>query len=673
MSAPMAAPITVAQVGARGFGRVHLERIERLSLAGRVQLVGIADPAGPSDLACPSFASLDDLLAALPSPPDIVSIATPISTHLDLAMTAMSAGSHVFLEKPPVASLEEFWTLLRHQKETGRAIQIGFQSLGSAGVARLAGLVADGALGSDATVGARGVWVRDLAYFGRAAWAGRRTLDGRRIADGVVTNPLAHSLATAFAIAGIRDVDDIEAIETELYHAHAIEADDTSFVRVRRAAGAPVCAALTLCGPEQSPPEVVVQGSRGVARFSYSEDFLDLELDGHRTREVFERTCLLENLVDHLTSGAELLVSLASTVAFMCVLEATQDRPEPAAIPPSAVAWVGEGAEAHPVVEGVVTAIDEALRTGRGFAEQGLAWADAAARSTWRPRRVLATLAVEGCTVAEYADGSDMMPLSSPRPYLHPLRTRAGVRVSDAHPADHDWHCGLSLTMQDVNRVNFWGGRTFGRDGGYQWRRDQGVISHITFAEEAPGRLAETLVWRGPAIADADPDIDHIEVRETRALAWAGLGEHAWFLDAEFHLDAVAPASITLGGPGTNGRADAGYGGYQLRLRRNRALRIWGPDAEGSEALFGRTAPWVAWTGDFGDGIATIVMAHLDEASACDRWFVREGEWQGIGTAIAWDAPAALPLVRRHRLILADGVLDTAAVELLVRAARDGD
>ena len=61
-------------------------------------------------------------------------------------------------------------------------------------------VVAAGTLGEITGINARGSWLRDRAYYARAPWAGRRTLNGQRIADGVATNPLAHSIATALVV-----------------------------------------------------------------------------------------------------------------------------------------------------------------------------------------------------------------------------------------------------------------------------------------------------------------------------------------------------------------------------------------------------------------------------------------------------------------------------------------
>ncbi|WP_342371735.1 PmoA family protein [Propioniciclava soli] len=655
-------PLPLAQVGVRGFGRIHLERIARLEEQGRVELVATADPGGPlvgSDL--PWYASLTDLLAE--HSPAIASLATPIGTHAPLATEAMRAGAHVMLEKPPVASLTEFWQLLRACKENQRVVQIGFQSLGSAGIARMQDLLAGDTLGEVTAIAVRGAWVRDRAYYARSPWAGKRTVDGRRIADGVVTNPLAHSIATALKIADATRLDDIVAITTEMYHAHAIDADDTSFVRLDLADAPPICAALTLCATEQVPPTVTLVGTRGEARYSYTTDELWLTVDGEETHETFERTDLLENLVDHLTADADLLVPLADTVGFMCVLEATQDRPAPVQIAEEHLTWVGDGAEGHPVISDIERWLDAALAAGVGFAEAGAPWGDPAAVARWQHRTPLAELRLGDAAVAEYADGSDIMDLSSPRPYLHPIRTLGGVIVSDTHPVDHDWHCGLSLTMQDVNGVNFWGGRTYVRGRGYTWLGDQGRIEHRAWLERTPGRLREELAWVGPILEPLEDAIDPVEVRETRELTWTQADDRTWLLDADLALDAVTPDRITLGGPGTNGRTDAGYGGWQLRLRRSDDVRITSPLGEGAEAVYGQAAAWVAWRSTFIGRPVTLAMAHLDaDAAASDRWFVRHGEFDGIGTALAWSDELTLPVRRRYRLVVADGHLTEDAL-----------
>lgn len=106
---------TVAQVGVRGFGRIHLQRIDRLAGLGRIDLVATADPGGPpEDRDLPWHDGLEALLGQ--HDVDIVSIATPIGTHAALSTAAMAAGADVMLEKPPVPSLPEFLAAAAHRQ-----------------------------------------------------------------------------------------------------------------------------------------------------------------------------------------------------------------------------------------------------------------------------------------------------------------------------------------------------------------------------------------------------------------------------------------------------------------------------------------------------------------------------------------------------------------------------
>ena len=130
-----------------------------------------------------------------------------------------------------MASMDDFDSLLATDRETGHAVQVGFQSLGSRGPEML---------GS-----------RTVGYWNRSPWAGRRSLHGRVVNDGVVTNPLAHAVATALAVVGCRRREDVESVETDLYRANAIDSDDTSVVRIHTTWGLPVTCALSMCSSIQ--------------------------------------------------------------------------------------------------------------------------------------------------------------------------------------------------------------------------------------------------------------------------------------------------------------------------------------------------------------------------------------------------------------------------------------
>ncbi len=649
--------------GIGGYGRIHLANAQRLAAAGRVEIVALVDPAIAENErdGIPLHATLEQALAAHPA--DVVIVATPLDTHATLCEQAMRAGADVLLEKPPVPTADEFERLLVVQRETGRVVQVGFQSLGSEATPALADDRLG--LGRALAVSATGLWSRRLSYWKRARWAGRRSLDGRWVVDGVATNPLAHAVATALRIAGYDTADSVAHVETDLYRVNAIDADDTSVIRITGDGLPTVTCALTLCAPPQLHDEpnkgasVVITGERASASFSYQTDAVTIADE----TTSFGRVDLLENLLAHRRDGVPLIVPLESTGAFVRVVEAIRLAPEPMKIDPSAVTWHDEGDDAYPVVEGIEDAVLRAAQTGSTFTESGLPWAHDGRDG------VIATGSVRDIVVAQEVDGVGTIPFSSPHPYLHPVRTLGGVTVTATHPADHDWHTGIGFAVQDAGGINFWGGRTYVRGEGYQRLDDHGTTD-VTATRELADGVEHELAWRGPDGA--------LVLNERRRLRWAPFAlplkntdddgpSSAWLLEFETRL---VPASdgLLLGSPGSKGRDHAGYGGFFWRFPTCSDVRVFTTDASGEDAVNGSVAPWLAWAARFDAdpehrGEASIVLTPADAETARDPWFVRVRDYPGIGSAIAWDTPTAVPeqgLTRRFRAAVIDGCLEPA-------------
>lgn len=378
----MTTPLPIVLAGARGHGRWHLANIERLQRQGVVRLAGICELTPLTEAELGPFAAepprqSSDFGALLDSTDARAAVVcTPIPTHTDLALTAARRGVHLLLEKPPAASFADFTRMTDGVREAGTACQIGFQSFGSHAVPAIRELVADGAIGSLRGIGAAGAWVREEAYFRRAPWAGRRRLGSTDVVDGVLTNPLAHAVATSLELADKGTAADVADIETELFRAHDIEADDTSSLRVTTTDGLRVTVCVTLCAERAAEPYVVVHGDRGRITFWYKQDRVLLQRAGHGPEEtVHGRTDLLENLAAHLADDTPLLVPPHRTGAFMRVVEAVRTGAEPAALP--ADAWYSEPATQGPrrVVRGIDAVIDAGADSLALFSELGAPWA----------------------------------------------------------------------------------------------------------------------------------------------------------------------------------------------------------------------------------------------------------------------------------------------------------
>jgi hypothetical protein len=294
------------------------------------------------------------------------------------------------------------------------------------------------------------------------------------------------------------------------------------------------------------------------------------------------------------------------------------------------------------------------------------------------------TLDIDGYPVADYQDGSHVRAVSSPRPYLHPVRTLAGTVVTDHQPLDHVWHLGVGVALQDVDGVNFWGGRTYTRAAGeYVWRPDHGSIVRTGTAGQDgqhDGELAETLSWNGP---DGAPVLT-----EQRTWTWAAVGSSTWRLTLDFALSPAGELPVSLGSPGSNGRHQGGYGGFFWRLPECRNATVWTPAGAGEGAVHGSVTPWLAWSGTFSagtvdagtagagssggstsGGAATLVFV-AGEGST-DPWFVRVEGYPGVGQSLAWDAPViaepGTPVRRSVIVFVADGILSTEDIESLIK------
>jgi predicted dehydrogenase len=78
---------------------------------------------------------------------DAVAIATPVSTHFDLALLALKAGKHVLVEKPMAASSEQAAKLIDVAEAGGLTLMVDHTFAYTGAVRKIRQLVDDGSLG----------------------------------------------------------------------------------------------------------------------------------------------------------------------------------------------------------------------------------------------------------------------------------------------------------------------------------------------------------------------------------------------------------------------------------------------------------------------------------------------------------------------------------------------
>jgi hypothetical protein len=284
---------------------------------------------------------------------------------------------------------------------------------------------------------------------------------------------------------------------------------------------------------------------------------------------------------------------------------------------------------------------------------------------------------LDGTTLAQYVYVPTDVQLESPRPYLHPVRTRGGDLVTAFRPHDHVWHKGIAWSLPVVGEHNFWGGPTYVHGQGYVQLENDGSMDHVglTALDVAPDRvdLAHTLAWHTQAG-------EHV-VGEQRSLGFVVPEDRddAWVLTFTTTMTNVSSADLAIGSPTTRGRENAGYGGLFWRGPRSfTGGTLLAPSFSGGEEVRGTRGPWMGFVGrhDETGGASTVVMVDSpDNPSHPPQWFARTELFACLNPAPFFSTEVPFgpgDTVRfRYAVVIADGACDPDAAEQLAAVGAD--
>ncbi|MCI9889120.1 PmoA family protein [Micrococcales bacterium 31B] len=273
---------------------------------------------------------------------------------------------------------------------------------------------------------------------------------------------------------------------------------------------------------------------------------------------------------------------------------------------------------------------------------------------------------IDGVEILRYVFDARGRQLESPRPYFHPLRTRAGHVVTVFRPHDHTWHKGLSYALPNVGADNFWGGVTYVRDRGYLQLPNNGAMRHTRLeaariSDAGVFELAHTLDWQregGDLVATE---------RRRLTVSPGAPGDDAWLLTLDSEVTNASGDTLVFGSPTTEGRDNAGYGGFFWRGPRSfTGGRILGPGGLEGEALRGARLDWAAFEGrhDEVDATSTVLMVDAAEnPQHPPQWFARSEPFGCLGPAPYFSERVMLDeggtMRNRYALVVADGASDT--------------
>ncbi len=123
------------RIGLVGVGKIARDQhIPALAADARYRLVAAASRTKPDLGVLPVFHDIEEMLAKGPAL-DAVALCTPPQARRETALAALRAGKHVFLEKPPGASVGEVAELAAVARAQGVVLFTSWHSRFAAGVA----------------------------------------------------------------------------------------------------------------------------------------------------------------------------------------------------------------------------------------------------------------------------------------------------------------------------------------------------------------------------------------------------------------------------------------------------------------------------------------------------------------------------------------------------------
>jgi UDP-N-acetylglucosamine 3-dehydrogenase len=144
--------ISGAVIGVGAMGRNHARILSEL---GYLKAVVDADSVKAQEISkqynCSYYLHYEEMLK-MESKLDFVVIATPTTTHEEIAIACMKAGLHVFIEKPISHSVEAGKNILKIAKECKKKVMIGHIERFNPGYIKVKELIQLGVIGNIVTI-----------------------------------------------------------------------------------------------------------------------------------------------------------------------------------------------------------------------------------------------------------------------------------------------------------------------------------------------------------------------------------------------------------------------------------------------------------------------------------------------------------------------------------------
>ena len=217
--------VRVGIVGCGNIGKVHAEVLKNMK---HIQIQAFVDKNlenalklakiyGGDNTGC--YSSLSEMLST--EEIDVLHICTPHYLHVSMAKEALARKIHVFMEKPPAISKEEFFSLKEAKNQSGKEVGICFQNRYNKTTEKICDSLKNRTLGKIKGARAFLTWNRQAGYYEESGWRGMWSMEG----GGVLINQAIHTLDLLTYFFG-----KAEQVEVSMHNHHlknVIEVEDT--------------------------------------------------------------------------------------------------------------------------------------------------------------------------------------------------------------------------------------------------------------------------------------------------------------------------------------------------------------------------------------------------------------------------------------------------------------
>lgn len=378
--------VKLALIGVGGFGRTHVACVNQLSSKGLIELVAFVEPRenipevdALKAQGVKQYKDYRDLFAN-EADLDLVSIASPIHTHVPIASAAFSRSVHVFLEKPPAVRIQDLRKLIELATSNQCRCIVGFHDVIRNEIFELKRCLVRGDIGKVRAVRMYALWRRTQSYYARASWAGKILVNGDYVLDGPLNNSCAHLLNLGAFLSGksLYEFAVPLSVQGELYRvAPVIEGEDTSCLRAVMDSGVEVCIHVTQAATRSYPRYIRVIGDGGCAEYRDGEGAVLPQGKIVSPPEEKPTCMLLTSLVKHLLSGeGTLYMTLKNSESFLLISNGAYESSKTIhSIPAREICELIEEDGLGWSVRNLEETVRNAVLSGQLLSETGISWA----------------------------------------------------------------------------------------------------------------------------------------------------------------------------------------------------------------------------------------------------------------------------------------------------------